>query len=163
MRKKAAIVLAIFAAAMLIGGCGSSGTSISSEVAQADPWEEFSSLEAAEEEVGFELTVPDMSQYGDEETYSVCAALSEIEIAYGEADSGTYIRKAADDGDISGDYEEYAFEQEAQAGEYTVTLKGESEGEVILAVWNAGDYSYCVRIADGVSSDIMSGLAAEVQ
>lgn len=161
MKKKITLVLATVTAAVLLGGCTSGGVSISSEAAQADPWETFESLEAAEEAVGFEIAAPDMAQYGENEVYRVCAALAEIEIQYndGEEASGTYVRKADDDGDISGDYEEYAYETEADG----ITFKGNSEDEIVLAVWHADDYAYCVRIADGVAADTMSALAAEVK
>ncbi len=161
MKRKAVIVFAVSAAALILGGCSASSTTISSELTEVDPWEEVSTIEAAEEMVGFEINTPDMSEYGSEESYSVCAALSELQIAYDEALT-TYIRKAEDDGDISGDYEEYAYEEEIEVNGNTVTLKGESEAEVILAVWNDDDYAYCVRIADGVSSDTMSALVGEV-
>ena len=163
MKNKIIAAAAVLGVAVMAGGCVS-GAGISSEVAEADPWQEVDSLEEAEEIVGFELSVPDMSEYGDESAYRVCIALTEIEIQYGSLDSkGAYIRKAEDDGDISGDYEEYAYEEDVTVGENTVTYKGASEDEINLAVWNAGDYAYCVSVSDGISSDGMNELVSGVE
>ena len=163
MKNKIVAAVAVLGVAVMAGGC-TSGAGISSEVAQADPWVEVDSLEEAEEGLGFELTVPDMSDYGEEEVYRVCVALMEIEIQYvTDGEQGAYIRKAADDGDISGDYDKYAYEEEVAVGENTVTFKGASEGEINLAVWNAGDYAYCVGIPEGVSSEVMNELVSGVE
>ena len=163
MKNKIVTAAVILGAALLLGGCVS-GTSLTSEIAEADPWEEFASLEEAQEEVGFELTAPDMSEYGDEEVYRVCAALTEIEIQYESGGSvSAYIRKAEDDGDISGDYEEYAYEEVVAVGDATVTYKGASEDEINLAIWYVGDYAYCIRIEEAVSADVMDELVSQVE
>ena len=164
MKNKIIAAAAVLGVAVMAGGCVSGGTGISSEIADADIWQEVGSLEEAEEAMGFELTLPDMSDYGEASAYNVCVALTEIEVQYSSLDSkGAYIRKAEDDGDISGDYEEYAYEEEVAVGENTVTFKGASEDEINLAVWNAGDYAYCIKVTDGVSSDVMNELAAGVE
>ena len=160
MKNKIVAAAAVLGVAVMAGGCVSGGTGISSEVANADIWADVDSLEEAEEALGFEITLPDMSEYGEESGYRVCAALMELEVQYG---SEAYIRKAEDDGDISGDYEEYAYEEDAAVGENTVTLKGASEDEVTLAVWNAGDYAYCISVSDGISADSMTELVSGVE
>lgn len=164
MKKRIVTAVAVVFAAAMTGGCVGGGSGITSETADADIWAEYPTLAEAEEAAGFEITVPDMASYGEDEAYRVCAALSEIEIQYlnGE-EQGAYIRKADDDGDISGDYEEYAYEEDTSVGENTVTFKGASEDEVNLAVWHSGDYAYCVRITDGVSFDDMSTLVSGVE
>ena len=164
MKNKIIAAAAVLGVAVMAGGCVSGGTGISSEAANANPWEDVGSLEEAEEAMGFELTVPDMSEYGEASAYRVCAALTEIEIQYGSLDSkGAYIRKAEDDGDISGDYEKYSYEENVTVGEDTVTFKGTSEDEISLAVWNAGDYAYCIRVTDGIAPDVMNDLVSGVK
>ena len=164
MKKKTTAVLVTLAAALMLGGCTSTSTTISSSVAQANPWEDFKTLEEAQEAVGFEVSLPDMSDFGDEETYRVCAALNELEVQYATDDEKqAYIRKAKDNGDISGDYVEYAFTGELKVGDDTLTVKGESEDELNLAVWTVGDYAYCIGITQGVDSETMEGLVLELE
>lgn len=147
-------------AAVSLSACTTT-VNITSSVAEANPWEDVDSLKDAEESMGFSVTEPDMSEYGSNEVYRVCAALSEIEIQYLDGDDQkAYIRKASETGDISGDYNEYDYEESADIGDKTgVTLKGESEDKINLATWETVEgYSYCIGITDGVSVDTMSSL-----
>ncbi len=160
MKKKATAIFAVCAAVLMMTGCARTSTTITSSVAQANPWEDFKTLSEAQEAVGFEITTPDMSDYGDEELYRVCAALNELEIQYlTDDEQQAYIRKAGDNGDISGDYNEYAYEDETS----DVTLKGDSESEIKLAIWTSGDYAYCIIISQGVDSETMKSLVSEVE
>ncbi len=157
MKKKLIALTAIAMIAVTFAGCAQRSSKISSEVAQANPWKEFDSLELAQEEVGFEITVPDLSAYGSE-VYRVCVGLNELEIQYGE--QAAYVRKAKDDGDISGDYEAYASEESVTVGENTVTFKGSAKDSVNLAVWTAGKYAYCIGVKEGVSAEEMTKLVS---
>lgn len=67
-------------------------------------------------------------------------------------------RKAGGDGDISGDYNDYA-QVETVDG---VTLKGEN-GKFALAVWNRDGYTYAVSVYEPVSQADMLALTAEVR
>ncbi len=159
MKKKLFIIAA---AALVLGlaGCGNTQTKIPEEVALADPWTEYDSLKQAEEAVGFSISVPDeMSVYG-EESYNVFAGLKEIEIQYGEGEA--FVRKAEDDGDISGDYEKYAVTKEVDVNGNKVTIKGVSENSINLATWLNGKYSYAVYIDEGVTEREMTSLVSEV-
>ena len=105
-----------------------------------------------------------MSYYCDEELYRVCASLNELEIQYLTDDEmQAYIRKAKDDGDISGDYNKYEYTGELKVGDDTLTFKGQSEDEINLAVWNVGDYAYCIGIPQGVDAETMEELVLEVE
>ncbi len=162
MKKRMITAASVFAVALLLGGCTTSSSGVSDEITQADPWTAYSTLEEAEEEVGFEISVPSMSDYGSAEEYAVCAGLSEIEISYYDgSDESAFIRKANDDGDISGDYDEYAYEITDEAT--GVTLKGDSEDAVYMAQWLDGDYSYCIKIMAGEDAATMLQLAEGVE
>lgn len=166
MKKKIIALVTIAAAATVLGACSSNGTSsVTSSAAEANPWEEFDTLEEAQEAVGFEITVPDMSEYGEDEVYRVCAALSEIEIQYYDGDDQTaYIRKANDDGDISGDYSEYEYPNgNMTINDVEVTVKGTDADTLNLAIWYVGDYAYCVGFTDPVSFDTMSDIVAGIE
>lgn len=156
MRKSVLAAAAVLALAFVMGGCSTGQTTgIDSSVAQANPWTEYASLEEAQEAAGFELELPDMSDYGDPETYQYCTGLPTIEVDYKD---GSYIRKAQDTEDVSGDYNEYEFEATAEIGESTVTLKGDSEDSIRLATWQSGKYSYAISLAEGVSTADMTAL-----
>lgn len=164
MKKRFTAIAAIAAVAVLAGGCATSASVVSSEAMKADPWVELKTLEEAEESVGLELVVPDMSEYGSEEVYRVCEALTELEIQYYDGDDlAAYIRKAEDNGDISGDYQEYAYSEEIEAGDKTAEIKGDSEDSVKLAIWHDGDMAFCIGVTNGVSVDTMSKLISGVE
>ncbi len=162
MKKK--IIIAACAAAVIatLTGCATNtSTKISSSVGMANPWEEYKTLDEAEEAVGFEITLPEAWSEADDAIYRVCAGLNEIEVQINDGDDS--VRKAKDDGDISGDYNEYASEEEVTVGEITATFKGEDKDSVKLAVWTSGDYSYSISISDAVSSEEMQKLVENLK
>lgn len=157
MKKK--IIIAACAAAIIatFTGCASNtSTKISSSVAMANPWEEYKTLDEAKEAVGFEITLPEAWSDADDAVYRVCAGLNEIEVQINDGED--LVRKAKDDGDISGDYNEYASEEKVTVGDVTATFKGEDKDSVSLAVWTSGDYSYSISLSDAVSADEMQKL-----
>ena len=161
MKKKIIIAVCTALMAVSLAGCGGNTTTkISSSVAMANPWEDFKTLEEAQEKVGFEISLPEDWAKKDA-VYRVCEGLNAIEVRFDEGDE--VIRKAKDDGDISGDYNEYASEETMTIGEAQVTFKGTSEDEVNLAVWVSGDYSYSVSSTDAVSADQMKNIVEAVK
>lgn len=161
MKKKIIIAVCTALMAVSLAGCGgNTSTKISSSVAMANPWEDFKTLEEAQEKVGFEISLPEDWAKKDA-VYRVCEGLNAIEVRFDEGDE--VIRKAKDDGDISGDYNEYASEETMTIGEAQVTFKGTSEDEVNLAVWVSGDYSYSVSSTDAVSADQMKNIVEAVK
>ena len=105
------------------------------------------SLEAAKEAVGFSIDYP--AEIVVENYIVIDGTL--LEIAF----DGGYIRKAKGSDDISGDYNEYENVTTADAGGRTVTLKGNGD-KIMLAIWTAGDYTYCIGVTDGVSEAEMT-------
>ena len=161
MKKKIIIAVCTALMAVSLAGCGgNTSTKISSSVAMANPWEDFKTLEEAQEKVGFEISLPEDWAKKDA-VYRVCEGLNAIEVRFDEGDE--VIRKAKDDGDISGDYNEYASEETMTIGEAQVTFKGTSEDEVNLAVWVSGDYSYSLSSTYAVSADQMKNIVEAVK
>ena len=124
----------------------------------ANPREEYGSdmgsLDAAQEAVGFTLTVPGSIT---PENYVVISGVT-LEVDF----DGGYIRKAKGSEDISGDYNEYDTIKTETAGGKEVTLKGNA-GKVMLAVWTEGDYAYCAGVTDGVAEADMLSLVNEIR
>ena len=98
------------------------------------------SLSAAQEAVGFTLTVP--GSVTPENFIVISGATLEVDF------DGGYIRKAKGGEDISGDYNAYDAVETKTAEGKDVTLKGNA-GKFMLAIWTEGDYTYCVGVTDG--------------
>ena len=112
------------------------------------------SLDAAQEAVGFTLTVP--GSVTPEDYIVINGTLLEVNF------TGGYLRKAAGSGDISGDYNEYADAETVTANGREVTLKG-NNGKVMLAIWTDGDYTYCVGLDGGASKTEVLALVNEIR
>lgn len=70
-----------------------------------------------------------------------------------QGDEGTLIyRMAPGNEDVSGDFTAYGWEDTLNAGTYTVTCKGE-DGQVFLAVWNDGTYSFSLHASAGLTAE----------
>ena len=124
----------------------------------ANPTTEYGSktesLDDAEKEVGFTLTLPGRVT---PENYIVISGVT-LEVDF----DGGYLRKAKGTGDISGDFNEYDTLDTETADGKTVTLKGNA-GKVMLAVWTEGDYTYCIGIPDGTTEAEMLSLVQETK
>lgn len=128
-----------------------------------NPWTEYASIEDVEAAVGFDVTLPELP---DGYALSYIQALTErglLEITY-ENESGDElsIRKAPGDGDISGDYNDYAQSDTITVSDREVTLKGNDDA-VNLAIWAKDRYTYAVSASAGLSAEGMSELAAQIQ
>jgi len=154
--KKIFIVLAAGVIALSFAGCGN-GQATTQEAVDtlADSWEDVDSLEVAEELAGFEVELPlEVASEYDELTYRYCSALNEIEVEYSEGN----LRKAKDNGDISGDYEEYKEVLEVTENGLTATLKGSGDGVFNLAIWRNGDFAYSISQPYGATAAEMKSL-----
>lgn len=121
---------------------------------QVEYGSDMESLSAAQEAVGFTLTLPGSVT---PENYIVISGLI-LEVDF----DGGYIRKAKGSEDISGDYNEYGAIKTETAGGKEVTLKGNA-GKVMLAVWTEGDYAYCVGVTDGMAEADVLSLVSEIK
>ena len=124
----------------------------------ANPREEYGSsvesLEAAEEAVGFTLTVPGSVT---PENYVVISGIT-LEVDF----EGGYLRKAKGSDDISGDYNVYDDTVTKTADGKTVTLKG-NDGKVMLAIWTDEDFTYCIGVDNGIAEEQMLSLVNEIK
>ena len=109
---------------------------------------DMNSLAAAQEAVGFTLTVPE--SVTPENYIVIDGTLLEVRF------DGGYLRKEAGSEDISGDYNVYDTEKTVTADGREITLKGNGD-RMHLAVWTDGDYAYCVGVSEGIAeADILS-------
>ena len=141
-----------------------------------NPFVDCDTLNDAANVAGFDIIVPD-SIDGYEERSITALENDMIQVQYLHGDDQISIRKAAGEEDCSGDYNEYAESTVVTVGDREVTLKG-NNGQVMLAVWTEGGYSYAVGVytytqhndgvadpesATGVTEETMTAWIAQVQ
>ena len=64
--------------------------------------------------------------------------------------------------DVSGDYNAYPWTAETEADGVTVTLKGQEEDAVLLAVWTDGQYSYALACSAPLTAEEATAMASGV-
>jgi len=108
--------------------------------------EEVESMQQATELTGFTMRIPEGKAPYTEKTISVIGE-DMIEVAYSKEEPfavGYSIRKARAEGDISGDYTEYAETKEVNFEGRKLNLKGK-DGTYFLALWEENGFSYAVK------------------
>ena len=108
--------------------------------------EEVASMQQATELTGFAMRIPEGKAPYTEKTISVIGE-DMIEVAYSKEEPfavGYSIRKARAEGDISGDYTEYAETKEVNFEGRKLNLKGK-DGTYFLALWEENGFSYAVK------------------
>ena len=160
--KKLLILLAAGAIAFSFTACGNGKATSQEAVDQlADPWVDMAELEEAETAAGFTVELPAAVALADDAAVRYCEALNEIEVQF--SDPYGYLRKAKDDGDISGDYEAYPEEKTIEVNGCTATLKGPEKGYYNLAVWKNGDFSYCIGFDAPADEETMKEYVEELK
>ena len=130
-----------------------------------NPFVEVKTLEEASKIAGFTLEVPET--YEDYKKQVIQAIENDmIEVIYYDENSeheGLRIRKAKGTDDISGDYNEYKDVETVKVGDFEVTEKG-SEGNISVAIWNDGTYSYAINVAEAsLTKDIIANLISNIK
>ena len=108
--------------------------------------EEVASMQQDTELTGFTMRIPEGKAPYTEKTISVIGE-DMIEVAYSKEEPfavGYSIRKARAEGDISGDYTEYAETKEVNFEGRKLNLKGK-DGTYFLALWEENGFSYAVK------------------
>lgn len=113
---------------------------------------EHSTINELSKAVGF--TVQELHNLPfDAETVQYLSFWGELaEIEYSAGNHTVVFRMAYGEDDISGDYTEYSLIENRRVYGYDVTLKGIGD-KFNLAVWKHDDFSYSIRIMDGISEN----------
>ena len=130
-----------------------------------NPFVEVKNLDEASKIAGFTLEVPET--YEDYKKQVIQAIEDDmIEVIYYDENSeheGLRIRKAKGTDDISGDYNEYKDVETVKVGDFEVTEKG-SEGNISVAIWNDGTYSYAIDVAEAsLTKDTIANLVSNIK
>ena len=130
-----------------------------------NPFVEVKNLDEASKIAGFSLEVPET--YEDYKKQVIQAIENDmIEVIYLEEESGyegLRIRKAKGTDDISGDYNEYKDVETVKVGDFEIIEKG-SEGNISVATWNDGTYSYAIDVAEAsLTKDTIANLVSNIK
>ena len=126
---------------------------------------EVKNLDEASKIAGFSLEVPET--YEDYKKQVIQAIEDDmIEVIYYDENSeheGLRIRKAKGTDDISGDYNEYKDVETVKVGDFEIIEKG-SEGNISVATWNDGTYSYAIDVAEAsLTKDTIANLVSNIK
>ena len=130
-----------------------------------NPFVEVKNLDEASKIAGFTLEVPET--YEDYKKQVIQAIEDDmIEVIYYDENSeheGLRIRKAKGTDDISGDYNEYKDVETVKVGDFEIIEKG-SEGNISVATWNDGTYSYAIDVAEAsLTKDTIANLVSNIK
>ena len=130
-----------------------------------NPFVEVKNLDEASKIAGFSLEVPET--YEDYKKQVIQAIEDDmIEVIYYDENSehkGLRIRKAKGTDDISGDYNEYKDVETVKVGDFEIIEKG-SEGNISVATWNDGTYSYAIDVAEAsLTKDTIANLVSNIK
>ena len=130
-----------------------------------NPFVEVKTLDEAYKIAGFTLEVPET--YEDYKKQVIQAIEDDmIEVIYYDENSeheGLRIRKAKGTDDISGDYNEYKDVETVKVGDFEIIEKG-SEGNISVATWNNGTYSYAIDVAEAsLTKDTIANLVSNIK
>ena len=141
------------------------GTADEENTGLANPWTDVGSSEEAAKGAGidsFVIAEDPVIDLGEnfERTYRCMDGIAEARLEYPA--SALTVRKGtnAEDGDISGDYTEYAETWTQDVDGIEVTCFGNWEGDASKSIWNVDGMYYSI-VAEGLGGDDDFGLNAE--
>ena len=174
--KKTTVTLLVLALAATLGIAACSGqTSTTNEATgseatttedepilnMANPWLDFTTLEDAEADAGFEMTVPATIDGYKLAVYRSMAG-DMLEVRYTAGEEEVNVRKSHDtyDGDNSGVYGDYKTKT-AEVNGATVTVHTQ-DGTPYIATWTVDGYSYSVYASAGMDEAALLDIVAAV-
>ena len=132
-----------------------------------NPWVDFGTTKEASKAAGFDLEVPDKFN-GQPITLVQAVKNDMLQVFYSDKAIGlegtkkTIIRKGVKNGDISGDYNDYAKKETVKVGDVEATFRGDGT-KVFNIIWISGNYSYAVMSDTGMSSGEAQALVSTVK
>lgn len=155
-------LLAVSLAACSQPVASDAASSATSDTAQIpNPWADCTTLADAAALTGYDFTVPDSVDGYPDVTIAVLESEQLTEVQYSSGNARLCLRKVPGSDDISGDYNQYAESNAVDVDGRSVPLQG-NDGQVQLATWLDGDYTYSIGIyrddGTGLTADEMTGL-----
>ena len=132
-----------------------------SDVASSGGIQECESADALAAAVGFPIEELSNLPFTPDEISYVDYFGEMAQITYGSDDTSVTLRKARDNEDISGDYNEYSAVSELRIDSVSIVLKGDGD-TCSLALWQQDGFSYSLSVEPGVSEQEITMLVTDV-
>lgn len=130
-----------------------------------NPFTEYTTIEDAEKNAGFKITLPKSIPEGFKEEVIQAIEGDLIDVIYKSTDNELRIRKCLGIEDCSGNYLDYNQMVKVKINDNDAILKCKN-GKAYVAVWNDGTYSYSISVNDesvGLDQSVMTALMRELQ
>lgn len=157
MNKYIALLLLCLAASVSVTGCGNMNVEETEGVGItqiANPWSQWSSIQEAEEAVGFSFGIPEV--IADKYTADKISTMNNelIQVTYLYEDFEVCVRKIkGEEQDISGDYNEYESCQEEDYNGGTVTSYYNANNNAVKIIVSYQGYSWSLVMPNGYDGD----------
>lgn len=138
--------------ALYLAACGNASNP---DVQPPSPFTDHETLAEAEQEAGFDFTVPNSIEGFNECVYRSDKEDGMIEVIFQNGNEEIRFRKATGDGDVSGNYTEFSKKESVDVDGANVTMKGE-DGKVNLATWSMDGYAYSIDCTNAVDKATMT-------
>ena len=129
----------------------------------ANPWKDWTSLEEAEQAVGFSFGLPD--KINDRYTAHTFRTMNNtlLEVVYGDGESKVWVRKQKGEGqDISGDYNKYDTCTEQSCNGAAVTTYHNAENNAVKQLVSYNGYSWSLVAPNGYWGDSNREFISEI-
>lgn len=156
----AACICLVLAGVMVIPSW--SDPAASPPVQVTNPMVQSEDLEALQSDAPFALSVPTELPEGWKVDSASLIMGSLAQVVYTDGTDTITYRMAEGTEDVSGDYNAYPWTEDADLDGVTVTLKGQQEDVVLLAVWTDGQYSYALSCSVPLTAEQASVIASSV-
>lgn len=120
-------------------------------VQMPNPVVEFDTVEDAVIHVGHLSTTPDIYAKYNQRASVINDSLIQIVFSDDSGDILTLREEAGTSEDISGNYNEYEYTSTFDVDGNQITVKGDSEDSIKLAIWNDGAYAHSLSYENGVT------------
>ena len=125
-----------------------------------NPVTDMATVQEAEEKAGFSFLAPaDIEGYEGRKVQVIGDDL--IQAVYGDDENSICVRKSKQEGDISGDYNEYSEADVITIDGMDITVKGK-DGKAYTAVWTDGTYSYSIQASNGYDPALTEFIVREI-
>lgn len=132
-------------------------------VGMPNPWTDCKTLQEAEDNTGFSITVPDNIN-GYTQTMIQTLDKEVIQVFYqkaGQSEAEILVRKGIGSDDISGDYNKYSEKTQLNINKNQIMEQG-NDGKVMLATWTDAGYTYSVS-TPGISAEEMKTIIQQIK
>lgn len=152
--------------ALSLVACGSNKPTNSNDgenrlLSLPNPFTEYQTLEEAEQEAQFTLNIPQSIEGYSSSVYRLNKETGLLEVVFENGEESITFRKASGDGDISGDYNNFAEKNEVELNDTIVTMKG-ADGKVNVSVWSKDGYAYSINCTTAVEKITMTDFVKTV-